>query len=63
MIGSQSHRFACSAMLILLASVYEKNKKVCRHVRATFSFPLCFFLHLTTILPCPLVSPCAVAAG
>ena len=31
--------------------------------RTTFSFPLCFFLHLTTICPSLVVSPCAVAAG
>ena len=31
--------------------------------RTTFSFPLCCFLHLTTICPSLVVSPCAVAAG
>ena len=31
--------------------------------RTTFSFPLCYFLHLTTICPSLVVSPCAVAAG
>ena len=28
-----------------------------------FLSPLCLFLHLTTILPSPAVSPCAVAVG
>ena len=31
--------------------------------RTTFSFPLCCFLHLTTICPSLVVSLCAVAAG
>ena len=60
-----------------LASLYEKGARAvhvvhhavrarCGHfprARTTFSFPLCCFLHLTTICPSLVVSPCAVAAG
>ena len=47
-------------------AVHHAVRARCIHfprARTTFSFPLCCFLHLTTICPSLVVSPCAVAAG
>ena len=56
----------CGAYVGDVRAVHHAVRARCvrfSRARTTFSFPLCCFLHLTTICPSLVVSPCAVAAG